>query len=438
VDVNESEIVRHYTNLSSLNFGLDNGMYPLGSCTMKHNPKVNEKISSSSSVVNFHPLAEDPPEIFQSILKVMDDLNNYLKIITGLDEFTLSPAAGSHGELTGAMIIKKYFQSKNEKRDTILIPDTAHGTNPASVTMCGFKTKEIPSTSEGNVDLIALLSLLDDNIAAMMLTIPNTLGLFDPQILEISKHLHENGSLFYMDGANLNAIIGQVKPKDLGVDLMHLNLHKTFSTPHGGGGPGSGPLGVAKDLVKFLPVPRVIRKNNHYSLVTNYPESIGRVHTFYGNFNVCLKAYLYIKMLGAEGLKAVSENAVLNANYLLAKLKNDYHLPIDRLCLHEFVINDLDLPNEITTNEIAKRLLDFGFHAPTVYFPLLVKGAMMIEPTETETKESLDRFVEVMLKIKDEAANSPNFLKEAPHKTPVKKVDSVLAARKPVLKCPEI
>ena len=436
VDVNETEIVRHYTNLSLMNFGVDNGLYPLGSCTMKYNPKINEKLASLSFFNNLHPLFKPESKDLQTVLGIIFELGNFLSAITGMAKFSLAPAAGSHGELAGAMIIKKYFANKNDKRDTILIPDSAHGTNPASVAICGFKVKEIPSDSMGNVDLEQLRQNLDQNVAAMMLTAPNTLGLFDHNILEIAQLLHKNGSLFYGDGANLNAIIGQVKMRDLGFDLIHLNLHKTFATPHGGGGPGSGPIGVSEDLVNYLPLPSVVKKDNLFYFDYDSPDSIGRIHSFYGNFLVFLKAYFYLLLIGEEGIKKISENAVLNANYLMSKLKNDYNLPYDRLCLHEFVINDQNFPNKITTNEIAKRLLDYGFHAPTIYFPLLVPGAMMIEPTETESKDSLDNFLEVLLKIKSEASQSPELLKEAPIKTPVKKVNVVLAARKPILKWP--
>jgi len=433
LDVNETEVVRHYTALSKMNFGVDDGMYPLGSCTMKYNPKLNESIASDEKFTNIHPLSDASQS--QGALEVMYGLEKYLCTITGMSAFALSPAAGAHGELTGVMVIKKYFENKKENRDTILIPDSAHGTNPASVAMCGFKVQEIPSTDSGNVDIKKLKSMLDKNVAAMMLTSPNTLGLFDENILEISKLLRDNGSLFYGDGANLNAILGKAKMRDMGFDLMHTNLHKTFSTPHGGGGPGAGPLGVSKELVQFLPVPVVEKNNKGYFLNYDKKNSIGAIHSFYGNFLVALKSYIYITLLGSEGLREVSETAVLNANYLKEKLKDAYNLPIDRVCMHEFVLNDENLENHVTTNDVAKRLLDYHFHAPTVYFPLLVHGAMMIEPTETESKESLDNFIEVMLKIRQEIKNSPELVLGAPNNTPVKKVDAVGAARKPILKC---
>ncbi|MCX8123103.1 MAG: aminomethyl-transferring glycine dehydrogenase subunit GcvPB [Spirochaetes bacterium] len=434
-DVNEVEVVRHYRKLSSLNFGVDNGMYPLGSCTMKYNPKINDVVASLEQFVHQHPATIE--ELSQGSLHIMYELQEMLCAITGMRQFSLIPAAGAHGELASVMIIKKYFEVKGERRDVILIPDSAHGTNPASVAMCGFNVKEIPSNSEGDVDINALEAAMDDNVAAMMLTCPNTLGLFDKNILTIADLLHRRGALFYCDGANLNAIVGKVRPADLGFDIMHVNLHKTFSTPHGGGGPGSGPIGVVDKLSPFLPVPAIERKNNRYCLNYSKPHSIGRVHSFYGNFLIMLRAYTYIAMLGAQGLKQVAEHAVVNANYLRVKLQQHFNLPYKRVCMHEFVINDEGIPNGITTNEIAKRLLDYGFHAPTVYFPLIVHGAMMIEPTETEHKDTLDAFVHAMVAIKNEASTNPEILKSAPTTTPVRKVDAVLAARKPVLKWEE-
>jgi len=434
-DVNETEVVRHYTRLSQLNFGVDSGMYPLGSCTMKHNPKINEKLSSMEAFTALHPMSDD--DLSQGALQVMYELSDYLTKITGIDRFSLAPAAGAHGELTAVMIIKKYFEDIGEKRGVILIPDSAHGTNPASVAMCGFEIKTVPSNADGDVDVDELKQLINDDVAAMMLTSPNTVGLFDRNILEISKMLHDNGTLFYCDGANLNAVMGVARIKDMGFDLMHINIHKTFSTPHGGGGPGSGPIGVVEKLAKYLPVPVVEKNDNEYYLNYDCPYSIGRVHSFYGNFLVMVKAYVYIRMLGGEGIREVSENAVLNANYLLSKLKDVYNLPIDRICMHEFVLNDKGLPNHVTTNDVAKRILDYGFHAPTVYFPLIIEGAMMIEPTETESKASLDTFIETMIKIKQEAHENPDLVKNAPHNLQFRKIDAVTAARKPVLKWEE-
>lgn len=432
VDVNEVDVARHYTALSKMNFGVDCGMYPLGSCTMKYNPKINERMAALEGFSRLHPLSGD--RFSQGALKLMYELSAGLSGITGMADFSLSPAAGAHGELTAVMIIKKYFEDRGENRKVILIPDSAHGTNPASVAMCGFEVKEVPSTQAGDVDIAVLKQMMDENVAAMMLTSPNTLGLFDRNILAIADLLHQSGALFYCDGANLNAVMGVARIRDMGFDLMHINLHKTFSTPHGGGGPGSGPVGAAPDLVKYLPVPRVRKSADGYFLDNDGPDSIGRVHSFYGNFLVFVKAYTYIRMLGSEGIRNACQHAVLNANYLLAGLKKEFHLPIDRTCMHEFVLNDEGMPNGVTTNDIAKRLLDYGFHAPTIYFPLIVHGAIMIEPTETENKEMLDAFIEIMIAIKQEAHDHPDLVKTAPMQAPVKRVDAVLAARKPVLK----
>lgn len=430
-DCSEQEVVRHYTNLSRMNFGVDNGMYPLGSCTMKYSPKVCERLARCYDFTSIHPL--NGTESVQGNLSIMHELEQWLCAITGMAGFTLSPAAGSHGELTGVMIIKKYFERKGDNRDTILIPDSAHGTNPASVALCGFSVREIPSTPEGDVDIEKLKSMLDGGVAAMMLTSPNTLGLFDRNITEIARILHDNGSLFYGDGANLNATIGRARFRDMGFDLMHVNLHKTFSTPHGGGGPGSGPLGVCEDLVKFLPVPVIIKERSSYIFDYNRSESIGRIHSFFGNFSILFRAWCYIKLLGHAGLKEISETAVLNANYLMTKLDGLFNVPVRRRCMHEFVLNDRGLPYGITTNDIAKRILDFGFHSPTVYFPLIIPGAMMIEPVETETLRSLDRFIDTLKIIRGECDTSPEIVKSAPHKTAVKRVDTVLAAKNPVL-----
>ncbi len=430
-DCSEPEVVRHYNNLSRMNFGVDNGMYPLGSCTMKYNPKINERIAGGKGFSSLHPLSGS--DCAKGALKIMYELTEYLCRITGFTGFTLAPAAGSHGELTGVMIIKKYFESIGETRSTILIPDSAHGTNPASVAMCGFKVREVPSTSEGDVDFDKFLKLLDGDVAAMMLTSPNTLGLFDRNLLKIADALHKNGSLFYGDGANLNATVGRARFHDMGFDLMHINLHKTFSTPHGGGGPGSGPLGAAEHLVKFLPVPLVKKNGDSYSPVYDMPDSIGRIHSFQGNFAICLRAWVYISMLGYEGLREISDTAVLNANYLMSQLKDIFYLPVNRVCMHEFVLSDKGLAGGVTTNDIGKRILDYGFHSPTVYFPLLIHGAMMIEPTETETLSSLDHFVDIMKKIKQECEENPGIVLGAPHNTPVKRVDTVLAAKNPVL-----
>jgi len=423
-EVSEIEVIRHYIALSKRNFGVDNGFYPLGSCTMKYNPKINEDVAKLEGFTECHPLQPHN----QGCLQLMYHLERMLSEICGMHAFTLQPAAGAHGELTGLMIVKAYFKDKGEKRTKIITPDSSHGTNPASSTMCGFETIELKSNSKGQLDIEELKKAMGKDVAAVMLTIPNTLGIFEENILEITKIIHENGSLVYMDGANMNALLGIAKPGDMGIDILHLNLHKSFSTPHGCGGPGSGPVGVTKELSKFLPNPRIILNDNIYEFANN-EKSIGKVKAFYGNFNVMVKAYTYIRAIGSEGLRNVAENAVLNANYLKEKLKKHYNLPYDYLCKHEFVLSDKGLPNEVTTNDIAKRLMDYGFHPMTVYFPLIVHGAMMIEPNETESKEMLDIFIDVMVKIKDEANSDPEIVKTAPHTTPVKRLDAVKAAR---------
>jgi glycine dehydrogenase subunit 2 len=432
VEAGEVDVVRHYTKLSTKNFGVDTGMYPLGSCTMKYNPKINEKVASLEGFTGLHPMADSC--LSQGVLRIMHDLADYLGAITGMKKFSLIPAAGAHGELSGVMIIKKYFEKLKQNRKVILIPDTAHGTNPASVAICGFEVKEVPSTKDGDVDIEILKSMLDENVAAMMLTSPNTLGIFDRNILTISKLLKDKGALFYCDGANLNAVLGRARIADMGFDLMHINLHKTFSTPHGGGGPGSGPIGVDEKLVPFLPVPVVAKKDDAFYLDYDRVDSIGQIHSFYGNFLVMVRAYAYILTLGADGIREAGDHAVLNANYLLSQLRSVYNLPIDRICKHEFVLNDEGMPNGVTTNDIAKRILDYGYHAPTIYFPLLVHGAIMIEPTETENRTTLDEFINAMKSIRKESEETPDLVKNAPHTTVIKRVDAVLAARKPVLK----
>lgn len=430
-EVSEVDIVRHYTKLSKLNYGVDDGFYPLGSCTMKYNPKINEDMASLPSFSLLHPYS--PEELSQGALQLMYGLQEYLAEIAGMDAVTLQPAAGAHGELTGIMIMKAYFNDKKEKRNKILVPDSAHGTNPASVVLCGFESVNVKSSSTGGIDLDDLKEKMTEDTAGIMLTNPNTLGIFDENLLEIAEIVHKKGGLCYMDGANMNAMLGVVKPADLGMDILHLNLHKTFSTPHGGGGPGSGPVAVVEKLKDFLPKPIVGKKESYY-LNYDVPKSIGRVKAFYGNFGVLVKAYSYIRALGSDGLKAVAENSVINANYLMNKLKNHYKLPYDRICQHEFVLSDEGMPNNITTMDIAKRLLDYGFHAPTIYFPLIVHGAIMIEPTETESKEMLDEFAEAMIKIKEEAEKNPEIVLNAPNNTPVKRLDAVQAARNPVLR----
>jgi glycine dehydrogenase subunit 2 len=431
-ELSEVDVVRHYTHLSRMNFGVDVGFYPLGSCTMKYNPKINEDISRFDGFTCLHPYS--PAEVSQGSLRLMYELERYLSEIIGMDKFTLQPAAGAHGELTGLMLMKAYFENRGEKRTKILIPDSAHGTNPASSVIAGFETVEIKSGPRGGIDVKGLKDAMSGEIAGLMLTNPNTLGIFDENILEIADILHSNGSLFFCDGANANAILGVARPGDMGFDIIQLNLHKTFATPHGGGGPGSGPVGVKKPLVDFLPKPGVEKKGDFYYLDYDKPKSIGRVKAFYGNFNVMVKAYSYIRAMGSGGLRKVAENSVLNANYLLAKLKKHYHLPYDRTCMHEFVLSDQGMPNGVTTNDVAKRLLDYGFHAPTVYFPLIVHGAIMIEPTETESKETLDEFADAMIKIREEAEKDPDLLKSAPRNLPVSRLDAVKAAREPRLR----
>ncbi len=432
-EVAEIDVVRHYTRLAQNNYGVDTGFYPLGSCTMKYNPKVNDVVASLPGFRNMHPY--QPESHSQGALRLMYELSEYLCAITGMDAATLSPAAGAHGELTGLMITKAYFESKGEKRQYILIPDSAHGTNPASAVSCGFSTIKIETDRSGNVDMEALKAAVDENTAVLMITNPNTLGIFEKRIIEMCDIVHMKGGLVYLDGANMNALLGMVRPADMGADMMHLNLHKTFSTPHGGGGPGSGPLAVRGFLEPFLPVPIIQKSEQGYELDYERPQSIGRVKPFYGNFGVMVRAYAYIRMLGAQGLRDVSESAVLNANYLMNLLKKDYNLPYDTLCKHEFVITgEWQMKFGVRTMDIAKRLLDFGFHPPTIYFPLIVKEAMMIEPTETESKTTLDAFAEVMQTIAREAEAEPEKVKSAPHTTAMKRLDGVLASRKPKVK----
>jgi glycine dehydrogenase subunit 2 len=427
-EISESEAVRHFIRLSSLNYHVDKGFYPLGSCTMKYNPKINEDLSRLPGFTSLHPL--QPEETVQGALKLMKELEDYLKEISGLDAITLQPAAGAHGELTGMMIVRRYHEKRGNPRKYILVPDSAHGTNPASVTISGYETKTIKSNEEGLVDLDELRRNLSPEVAAFMVTNPNTLGLFEKNIIEIARMVHEVGGLMYMDGANLNALMGYVRPGDIGFDILHFNLHKTFSTPHGGGGPGSGPLGVKDFLEPFLPVPRIVEENGKYRLSYDFPDTIGKIHSFYGNFSVFIKAYVYIRMMGAEGLKRVSEDALLNANYLRVKLSRLLPLPYNRTCMHEFVLSGQPLKKfGLRTLDLAKRLLDYGFHAPTIYFPLIVNEALMIEPTETETKETLDAFASAMERILEEAKENPSILKDAPHTTPVKRLDEAKAAR---------
>ncbi len=431
-NVSELEAMRHYKDLSDRNFCIEKGFYPLGSCTMKYNPKVNELLANLEGFANLHPLSDDVDS--QGALELMYKLQEALKTVTGMDAVTLQPAAGAHGELTGMMIIKKYFDVKGENRKKVIIPDSAHGTNPASAHFCGFDIVPVKSNDKGQVDVEALKELLDDDVAAIMMTNPNTLGIYEENVLEISELMHKNGSLLYYDGANFNAIMGKTNPKLMGFDVVHLNLHKTFATPHGGGGPGSGPVGVVDSLKEFLPSPVVDFDGEKYFRNYNIKNSIGSVKGFYGNFAVMVRAYAYILMMGTN-LKEASENAVLNANYLKEKLKGAYLLPYDEPCMHEFVLSgDKQKEYGVSTLNIAKGLMDENTHPPTVYFPLIVHEAIMIEPTESENKEVLDNFVDVMLKIAEDAKTNPEKLISAPHTTPVKRLDETLAARKPDLK----
>lgn len=433
-EVSENEVVRHFVHLSSMNYGVDTGFYPLGSCTMKYNPKVSEDIARLPGFAAIHPY--QPEESVQGALQVMYDLQQALGEISGLPAVSLQPAAGAHGELTGVMMIRAYHLSRGAThRRKLLIPDSAHGTNPATATMCGFSTVPVRSDSRGNVDLDALRSAIDDTTAGLMLTMPNTLGLFDENMAAISEIVHEAGALLYGDGANLNALLGVARPGDLGFDVMHINLHKTFATPHGGGGPGAGVV-VARDfLADYLPVPVVVKKaDGTYGLDYDLPNTIGRVRSFYGSFGVLVRAYAYILALGAEGLRKVGENAIINANYLRVQLMRAYELPYQRSCMHEFVLTGRrQKARGVRTLDIAKRLIDRGFHPPTIYFPLIVEEAMMVEPTETESREALDAFVAAMLDIAREAEETPELVKSAPTSTVVGRLDEVTAARQPRL-----
>ena len=427
-EVSEVDVIRHFIHLSILNYHIDKGFYPLGSCTMKYNPKVNDYAASLPGFTDIHPL--QPEKTVQGALRLMKELEEYLAEISGMDAVSLQPAAGAHGEFTGIKIIRKYHETQGNPRKYVLIPDSAHGTNPASVTLSGYIAKTIKSNEKGLINLEELKANLNEEVAAFMVTNPNTLGLFEVEIMKIADMVHSVGALMYLDGANMNAFIGQIRPGDTGFDVMHFNLHKTFSTPHGGGGPGSGPVGVKKFLEPYLPIPRIIEKNGELALSYDFPHSIGKIHSFYGNFLVMIKAYTYIRMLGKEHIRRVSEDAVINANYLRVKLQEHYDLPYKSICMHEFVLSGKFLKKYgVRTLDVAKRLLDYGFHAPTIYFPLIVPEALMIEPTETESKETLDAFVEAMTKIKEEAINNPDILQGAPHNTPVRRLNEALAAK---------
>ncbi|HXH89782.1 MAG TPA: aminomethyl-transferring glycine dehydrogenase subunit GcvPB [Gaiellaceae bacterium] len=432
-EVSEPELVRHFTALSTRNFGIDTGFYPLGSCTMKHNPRVNERVVALPGFKDLHPHQDE--ESAQGALELMWRLQEILKEVSGLDACSLQPAAGSQGELTGLMLMRAYFADRGEdERDTIITADTAHGTNPASVTMAGYKLEKVTTDARGNLDLDDLRSKVNERTAGLMLTNPSTLGLFDEHIVEVAAIFHEAGSLLYYDGANLNAVCGISRPGDMGFDIVHINLHKTFSQPHGGGGPGGGPIVVRKSLEPFLPVPAVVREGDAFRLDSDRPKSIGKVRGFTGPFGVFVRSYAYIRAYG-PALREMSETAVLNANYMLARLREAYELPYDRLCMHEFVLSARNLKREhgITALDVAKRLMDYDYHPPTVYFPLVVPEALMIEPTETEPKERLDAFCDAMLTIAREAAESPELLREAPVNRPVRRLDEVKAAKRAIV-----
>jgi glycine dehydrogenase subunit 2 len=434
-EVYEVDVIRHYTALSRRNFGVDNGFYPLGSCTMKYNPKINEDVARLPGFAKIHPY--QPETSIQGALRLLYELQNDLAAITGMDKVTLQPAAGAHGEWTGLMMIRAYHESRGERRTKVIVPDSAHGTNPASAVAAGFETVTIRSNDKGLVDLDALRAAVGPDTAALMLTNPNTLGLFEEDIVAIAEIVHEAGGLLYYDGANANAILGIARPGDMGFDVVHLNLHKTMSTPHGGGGPGAGPVGVKAKLAPFLPTPVVARRDDGtYYLDYDYPQSIGRVKSHYGNFGILVRAYAYVRTMGPDGLRQVSENAVLNANYVMRRLAPYYDVPFERPCKHEFVMSGKRQKKfGVRTLDIAKRLLDFGFHPPTIYFPLNVEECIMIEPTETESKETLDRFIETMIRIAEEAEQNPELVRNAPYTTAVRRLDEATAARKPVLNC---
>ncbi len=433
-ELSEFDAVRHFTRLSKYNFSVDTHFYPLGSCTMKYNPRINEEVSALEGFTSLHPMAMD--ENAQGTLEIIYDAQERLCRLCGMDDATLWPVAGAHGEYTGILLAKKYFSVRGEERDEIIVPDSAHGTNPATASMAGFKTVNLQSNAQGLLDLENLRKSLNPKTAVIMMTVPNTLGIFEKNIKAICDMAHQNGTLVYMDGANLNALIGIIKPGDFGIDMMHLNLHKTFSTPHGGGGPGAGGILVKKILSPYLPKPKVEKKDGKYFLSDDIPHSIGRIKAHFGNTQVLLRAYAYLLKHGPEEFAQIAENAILNANYVKASLEKIFPPYSSQYCMHECVLTPPEelLKNGIRTLDIAKRLLDYGFHAPTIYFPLIVHEAIMIEPTETESKETLDAFIAAMKKIKEEADKDPEILKNAPHTMPVKRLDEVLAARQPNIK----
>ena len=431
-DLSEVDVVRHYTRLSQWNYSVDSGLYPLGSCTMKYNPRTNERQAATPALAAAHPMLSD--ELGQGALRLLYELQGMLARITGLDAVSVQPAAGAHGELTGMLIFHAYHRHRGSQRHKILIPDTAHGTNPASAALCGFRAVPVPSDERGMLDPAAVAALMDEDTAGIMVTNPNTLGLFEERIREVADVVHARGGLVYGDGANMNAVLGVMDARRCGIDVLHLNLHKTFATPHGGGGPGAGPVCVTAELAPFLPVPRVVRVGDSFRLDADRPLSVGRIHAFHGNFGVLVRAYSYILTMGEAGLRRASELAVLNANYLKERLKEVLHLPYDRPCMHECVFSDeKQQAHKITTLDMAKRLIDYGFHPPTIYFPLVVHGAMMIEPTETECKADLDQFVAALTAIAREAETEPELLRQAPQRAKVRRLDEVQAARNPCL-----
>jgi glycine dehydrogenase subunit 2 len=433
-EVSELQIMRHYTALSQRNFGVESGFYPLGSCTMKYNPKINEDIARLPGFAHIHPLQNE--DTVQGAMELMYRLQTNLEAITGMDEVTLQPAAGAHGEWTGLMLIRAYHEANSDfNRTKVIVPDSAHGTNPASATVAGFDAVTVKSNEKGVVDLEDLKRVAGDDTAALMLTNPNTLGLFEEEIEEVAQIIHEAGGKLYYDGANMNAILGVTRPGDMGFDVVHLNLHKTFTGPHGGGGPGSGPVGVTSDLVPFLPKPLLVKEEDGYRFDYDRPQSIGRVKPYYGNFGINVRAYTYIRTMGEKGLRKVSENAVLNANYLMRKLQPYFDLPYNAHCKHEFVLSGKRQKKlGVRTLDMAKRMLDYGVHPPTIYFPTIIDECMMIEPTETESKETLDEFVDIMIQIAKEVEDNPEVVQEAPHNTPLRRLDETTAARKPVLR----
>jgi len=432
-ELSEVDVVRHFTRLSTWNYGVDSGLYPLGSCTMKYNPKVNEVAARLSGLAGAHPYA--PEHLAQGALALMYHLQQALTEISGFAAVTLQPAAGAHGELTGMLVIRACLQARGDSRKKVIIPDTAHGTNPATAALCGYEV--VPVASDGILSAAAVAEVMDEEVAALMITNPNTLGLFESEIKEICDIVHAKGGLVYCDGANLNALLGIARPGDMGIDVMHFNLHKTFATPHGGGGPGAGPVGVTEELVPFLPVPTVVKEGDVFRLDYERPQSVGRVKAFYGNFGILVRAWAYIRSMGPRGLRHATEMAVLNANYIRARLEGVYHLPHRRRSMHEVVFSDRDLGGDCHTLDVAKRLIDYGYHPPTIYFPLVVKGAIMIEPTETECVEVLDEFCEAMLAIAREARENPDLLHQAPLKTRTRRFDETAAARNPRLKWEE-